>query len=220
MKFFRIALAVTLNFVCVSSALATDSQQAARAKYAELAAKVKAGDLKIDWQALCVAAVIGQVGNPAEEFQAVKSGYELLEQAKFEDALTNARSVEDQNIADGDAHYVAWRSLVELGRGDDAEKERLLLVALMNSIMKSGDGKSANTAWFAATIREEYLVMQMMLNVQLQSQHSKRIGDHYFDVVTVKDQSGKEMTLWFNTDTDFQRMQAITDRFNEQKPTK
>ena len=88
---------------------------------------------------------------------------------------------------------------------------------LMTSIMNSGDGKSAKTAWFAATIREEYLVMQMMLNVQVQSQHSQRIGDHYFDVVQVKGQNGKERTLWFNTDTDFERMQIISDRFNKKQ---
>jgi tetratricopeptide (TPR) repeat protein len=220
MKIARIVSVAVLASVFFSSALAADDQQAARAKYSELAAKVRAGDLVIDWQALRVAAVIGVVGNPSEEFQAVKDGYAALSQGKFEDALKLAREVEDQNIADADAHYVAWRSLVELGRQDEAEKERRLLVALMDSIMKTGDGKSADTAWFAATIREEYLVMQMMLNVQFQSQHSQRIGDHYYDVVAVKDQSGKEMILWFNTDTDFRRMQAITDRYNQKQSAK
>ena len=216
MKIIGIAAVAVLASVFVPSALAVD-QQAARAKYSEVAAKLRAGDLAIDWQTLRVAAVIGEVGNASEEFQAVKSGYVSLEQGKFDDALKLARGVEEQNIADADAHYVAWRSLFELGRQSDAEKERLLLAALMDSIMKSGDGKSPNTAWFAATIREEYLVMQMMLNVQFQAQHSEKRGDHYYDVVSAKDQSGKEMTLWFNTDTDFQRMQTITDRLNHKQ---
>jgi hypothetical protein len=217
MRFIRIVVAVIVASVCVSSALATDNQQVARTKYTDLATKVKAGDLNVDWQALRVAAVIGEVGNASEEFQNVKSGYAALEQGKFEDALKLAGGVEEQNIADADAHYVAWRALVELDRQADAEKERMLLAALMTSIMNSGDGKSAKTAWFAATIREEYLVMQMMLNVQVQSQHSQRIGDHYFDVVQVKGQNGKERTLWFNTDTDFERMQLISDRFNKKQ---
>jgi hypothetical protein len=214
MQIVRIAFIAVLVCSSVSSALVRDDQGAARAQYAELAAKVRTGDLAIDWQALRVAAVIGVVGNP-QDFQVVKDGYGALGKGKFENALVIAKEVEDHNIADADAHYVAWRSLVELGRQDDAEKERMLLAALMNSIMKSGDGKSAETAWFAATIREEYLVMQMMLDVQFESQHSQKIGDHFYDVVTVKDQSGKETILWFNTDTDFRRMQAITDRFNQ-----
>jgi Domain of unknown function (DUF4919) len=217
MKITRIASIAIFASIFVSSVLATNDQQAARAKYSELAAKVRAGDLGIDWQALRVAAVIGEIDNSSEEFQAVKNGYAALDQGKFEDALKLARTVEGQNSADGDAHYVAWRSLVELGRQDDAEKERKVLMTLMDSIMKSGNGKSAKTAWFTATIREEYLVMQMMLNMQFKSQHSQKIGEHYYDVVEVTDQNGKEMTLWFNTDTDFQRMQAITDRFNRKQ---
>jgi len=220
MTTIRILSVAMLASVLVSSALAADEQQAASAQYAELAAKVRAGDLAIDWQALRVDAVIGFVGNPSEEFQDVKAGYAALSEGKFEDALKLARAVEGQNIADADAHYVAWRSLVGLGRDDDAATERKLLAALMNSIMKSGDGKSADTAWFAATIREEYLVMQMMLNVQFQSQHSQKIGDHFYDVVSAKDQSGKEMVLWFNTDTDFRRMQAVTDRFSKKSEDK
>jgi hypothetical protein len=216
MKILRIASIAMLACVCVSSALAVDTQEAARTKYAELAAKVRTGDLGIDWQALRVDAVIGVVGN-TDDFQAVKDGYGALSEGKFDDALKLAQQVEGHNIADADAHYVAWRALVELGRQDDAEKERMLLAALMNSIMKSGDGKSADTAWFAATIREEYLVMQMMLNVQFESQHSQKVGDHFYDVVSVKDQTGKKTVLWFNTDTDFQRMQAITDRFNKKQ---
>ena len=216
MKVVRIALVAVLVCTSVASALAADDQAAARARYGELAAKVRAGDPGVDWQALRVAAVMGVVEDP-QDFQVVRDGYAALNESKFEDALKDARKVEDHNLADADSHYVAWRPLVELGRSDEAEKERLILAALMDSIMKSGDGKSAETAWFAATIREEYLVMQMMLNVQFKSQHSQRIGEHYFDVVAVKDESGKEQILWFNTDTDFRRMDAVTERL-KQKP--
>ena len=159
---------------------------------------------------------MGVVEDP-QDFQVVRDGYSALNEGKFEDALKDARKVEDHDIADADSHYVAWRSFVGLHRDDDAEKERMILAALMDSIMKSGDGKSAETASFAATIREEYLVMQMMLNMKFESQHSQQIGEHYFDVVAVKDESGKEQILWFNTDTDFRRMDAVTERL-KQKP--
>jgi hypothetical protein len=55
MKIIHITAVVILAFISVSSALATDDMEAARAKYSELAAKVRAGDLGIDWKALRVA---------------------------------------------------------------------------------------------------------------------------------------------------------------------
>jgi hypothetical protein len=140
---FKIIAASVLVFVFVPNGLGADDRPAARAKYAELAAKVRAGNQEIDWQALRVAAAIGEVGNPSEDFQAIQGGYSAMEQGKFEDALKAARGVEDHNIADVDAHYLAWRSLTELGREGEADKERLLVAAILNSITSSGDGKSA-----------------------------------------------------------------------------
>lgn len=211
---FNLAAMLALLLCITVSAFAKEDQKAAQATYAELAAKVKAGDLRIDWQALRVAAVIADVEDK-QDFQAVKDGYAAVEAGKFDDGLKIARRILDHDIANIDAHLQAWRALEELGHRDEAEKERAIGAALLQSITESGDGKSANTAWFAATIREEYLFMQFVLGVQFEAQHSMRQGEHYYDVVTVKDQSGKERTLWFNTDTDFRRMQIITDRYGE-----
>jgi len=212
MKIIRIAAVAILASISVSSVLAADDMQAARAKYTELAAKVRAGDLGIDWKALRVAAAIGEVGSGYEDFQNIKNGYSALGQGKFEDSLKIGREVEDHNIADADAHYLAWRSLAELGRHDEAEKERNLLAALFDSIMQSGDGKSAKTAWFAATIREEYLIMASVLNVEFESQHTSMQDGHYYDVVAVKDKDGKQMILWFNGDTEMHRQMATGER--------
>jgi len=217
MKLLTIAAVAILASIPAASASAADEQQSARAKYAELSAKVRAGDLDIDWQGLRVAAVLGEITDARDEFQATQKGYAALEQEKFADALKIAREIEEHNIADGDGHYIALVALDKLGRRDEQEKERIFLAAFFQSIIKSGDGKSAKTAWFAATIREEYLIMQLMLGVQFEQQHSLSKDGHYYDVVAVKDQNGKEQILWFNTDTDFQRMDLISKRFNQQK---
>ncbi len=212
MKMIRIAAFAMLAFIFVSGALAADERPAARARYAELAAKVRAGDLGIDWKALRVAAAIGEVGDVPGGFQAVENAYAALNEGKFDDALKLVREVEDRNIADEDAHYVAWRALVGLNREGEAEKERALLAALLQSITDSGDGKSVKTAWFATTIRETYLYMQAVLNVQFEEHRTWRQDGHYYDVVAVKDKDGKESVLWFNADTEMQRQAAAGDR--------
>jgi hypothetical protein len=203
---------VIFTSVFMLPALSADDMAAARAKYAELAVKVHAGDSSIDWKSLRIAAATGEVGSGPETFQDTKDGYLALGERKFEDSLKIARKIEDQNIADADAHYLAWRSLAELNRQDEAEKERVLLAALFDSILKSGDGKSAKTAWFATTIREEYLFMQAVLNVEFQAQHSAMQDGHYYDVVMVKDKDGKQMILWFNDDTEMHRQIAAGER--------
>ena len=79
MKIIRITAVAILASICVSSALAADDIQAARAKYSELAAKVRAGDLGIDWKALRVAAAIGEVGEPTEGLLSGEKAYAALD---------------------------------------------------------------------------------------------------------------------------------------------
>ncbi len=215
MKFsFKNSTLAALGLVALMSLplLAADNRPAARARYAELAKKVRAGDLSIDWKALRVAAAIGEVGDSSEDMLAGQKATVALNDGKFAEALKICREIEEHNIADEDAHYVAWRSLVGLGREEESEKERVLLAALLQSITDSGDGKSAKTAWFATTIRETYLYMGAVLNVQFVDHRTWKQDGHYYDVVEVKDQNGKQMILWFNADTEMQRQMAAGER--------
>jgi len=212
MRFYRFTAIALLAWIVVPAALATDDRPAAQAKYSELAAKAKAGELGIDWKALRVAAAIGEVGDPSSDFLRVKDGYGALNESKFQDALKAALEIEGHNLADVDAHYIAWRSLTELGRQNEAEKERLILAAILDSITNSGDGKSPKTAWFAATIREEYLYMGSILNLQFVDHRTSLQDGHYYDVVAVKDKDGKDLVLWFNGDTEMHRQKAAGER--------
>jgi len=212
MKICQFTAIAALAWVVVPPALAVDDRPTSQAKYAELAAKVRDGDLNIDWKALRVAAAIGEVGDPSGDFLRVKDGYGAMNESKFQDALKAAHEIEEHNIADVDAHYIAWRSLTELGQQGEAEKERLILAGILNSITDSGDGKTAKTAWFAATIREEYMYMGSILNVQLLDHRTSLQDGHYYDVVAVKDKDGKQLILWFNGDTEMHRQMAAGER--------
>ena len=68
----QIVAIAALALTSVAFALASDDRPAARAKYEELAAKVRAGDLEIDWQALRVAAAIGEVGDASAAVPAIQ----------------------------------------------------------------------------------------------------------------------------------------------------
>lgn len=204
MRVLRPSLLLFAVLLVALRAYALDDPKVARAKYDELAAKVNSGDLNIDWQALRLNARVGEVYGDYDPYDAAKRAQAAFERADYEGALKIARETEQHNIADIDAHAAAYGSLRLLGKQREADKELSIFQALLQSILKSGDGKSAKTAWFAVGIREEYAVMEIGLQVQFKQQRSLKQDGHYYDMVLVTDQSGKKKVLWFNTDTDIE----------------
>jgi len=183
---------------------ALDDTQVAHAKYDELAAKVNSGDLNVDWQALRLAARVGEVYGDYDPFDAAKRAQSSFEKGDYEGTLKIARETERHNVADGEAHIAAWSSLKQLGRQAEADKEWSIFQALLQSILKSGDGRSAKTAWFVVGLREEFLILGAALQVQTKEQHSVKQDGHYYSRIVVTDSSGKDAVLWFNIDTDIE----------------
>ncbi len=200
-----------LGFLAVLPSCALDDAKTARAKYDELAAKVNRGDLNIDWQPLRLAARVGEVYGDYDPYDATKRTQAAFDKGDCEQALRIALETEHHNLADLDARAAAWSCFTQLGKEGEAAKEWNILQALVQSILKSGDGKSAKTAWFAVGIREEFFVMGSALQVQFKQQHSVKQDGHYYDMVLVTDQSGKDTVLWFNTDTDIELMGRAGD---------
>ena len=205
----KIALAFLIALLILgygSSAYGLDDPKVAHAKYDELAAKVRSGDLNVDWQEMRLAAEVGGVAGDYDLQDANQKGIKAFNDGKFEDSLKIAAEMIAHNIANGDGHFLALISLTHLGRSAEANKEHAMLDAFFGSIMRSGDGKTAKTAWFTVNVHEEYLVIRLLLHMNLKSQSLSSQNGHSYDVMTVTDDAGKESTLWFNTDTDIEMM--------------
>ncbi len=203
MQAIRAFLFISSMLLVALPVFALDDPKVARAKYDELAAKVNGGDLNIDWQALRLDARVGEVYGDYDPYDATKRTQASFEKGNYEEALKIAQETEKHNIADIEAHLAAWSCLKQLGRQQEADKEWNILHALVQSILKSGNGKSAKTAWFAVGIREEFVFMEV-LQVRSKQQRSMKIDGRYYDMVLVTDQSGKDSVLWFDTDTDIE----------------
>jgi hypothetical protein len=206
MKITR-ALLIALSVLCFGlTAYALDDPKVARAKYEELAAKVRSGDMTVNWQALRLAAEVGGVEGNYDLQDANERGIKAFNDGDFTGSLKIANEMLKHNIANGDGHFLAMASLKHLGRQADSDKERAMLDAFFASIMDSGDGKTAKTAWFTVNVHEEYLVIRLLLGMNLKSQSLSHKNGHSYDEMTVTDGSGKESTLWFNTDTSIEIM--------------
>ena len=216
-KLWAISIAASILFSLGLSSYALDSPKVAEAKYKDLAAKVRSGDTSVDWQDLRLAAEVGDVAGNYDLLDANARGTKAFNEGKYDDSLKIANEMLDLNIASGDAHFLAYISLKHLGRQAEADKEHALLGTFFKSIMNSGDGKSAATAWFTVNVHEEYLVIRLLLGMNVKSQSLSSQNGHDYDEMTVTDDSGKEATLWFNTDTDMQKMAGELGKSKKKK---
>jgi Domain of unknown function (DUF4919) len=205
------SLALAACFLCcvlVSPASSLDSAKVAQAKYEALKAKVQSGGIDIDWRELRLDAVVADVGGDFDWHQANTEGVAAFNTGDYAKALLKAQEIIQHDIANGDGHFLAMVSLKHLDKHEEAAKEKLIVDKIMQSIMTSGDGKSADTAWFTVSTSEEYFVIRL-LGLKPKSQSLVKNGAHSFDEMTVVDKDGKETTLWFNTDTDIELTRRV-----------
>jgi Domain of unknown function (DUF4919) len=192
-----------LGCVFVSNAFGLDSAKVAQAKYDALKAKVLGGNINIDWREIRLDAVVADVDGEFDWHQANTAGVAAFNAGDYEGALHKGQEILQHNIANGDGHFLAMVSLKHLGKQEEAAKEKLIVDQIMQSILSSGDGKTADTAWFTVSTSEEYFVIRI-LGLKPKSQALVKNGVHSLDKMTVVGEDGKETTLWFNTDTDIE----------------
>jgi hypothetical protein len=201
-KLFSTAICL-LACLPVSTAFGLDSAKVAQAKYEALKTKVESGDLNIDWRDLRLDAVVAGVNGEFDWRKANSEGVAAFNAGDYNKALLKAQEIVRHNLGNGDGHFLAMVSLKHLGKQEDADREKLIVDKIVQSIMGSGDGKTAAAAWFTVTTSEEYFVIRL-LGLRPKSQALVTEGTHSFDKITVIGENGKEATLWFNTDTDIE----------------
>jgi hypothetical protein len=197
-----------LGCVFVSTAFGLDSVKVAQAKYDALKAKVQGGDINIDWRDIRLDAVVADVDGEFDWHQANTTGVAAFNAGDYDGALRKGQEIIQHNIANGDGHFLVMVSLKHLGKQEEAAKEKLIVDQIMQSIMSSGDGKTADTAWFTVSTSEEYFVIRI-LGLKPKSQALVKNGPHSFDRMAVVGEDGKETSLWFNTDTDIELTRRV-----------
>jgi hypothetical protein len=196
-------LALLLGSVLVSPLWGLDSAKVAQTKYDALNAKITGGELDIDWRDLRLDAIVAGVDGDFDWHQANSDGVVAFNAGDYNKALLKAQEITKHNIANGDGHLLAMVSLKHLGKQDEAAHEKAIVDKIVQSIMSSGDGKTADTAFFTVSPSEEYFALRT-LGLKPSTQALVKQGQHSFDKMTALDKDGKETILWFNTDTDIE----------------
>ena len=181
------------------------NQQKAESDYAAMLARVQQGDMSVDFRAFRSAGA--QKSGPHASMIEVgeRNAFGKLATAgDWAGALASAKQALDRDYASLVAHYNAMLACTKLQQADEAASHEKILNALLDSIRQSGDGKSAETAYFVVTGQEEYVFLARAFTSGLRSQSLVGKGGHYFDCLHVIDPATNQpRDVWFNADFDF-----------------
>lgn len=101
------------------------------------------------------------------------------------------------------AHKYLQQTFKVLGDTINKNKYHDIEFGLLNSITKSGDGKTCETGWHVTQIEEEYFILNMIgANLQMQSISSSK--KNTCDKMDVKTEEGELKTYYFEANKVFE----------------
>ena len=170
-------------------------------EYATLLAQLKAGNTGIDYVRLRLSWMDSPEYKHAKDTTKEEEGMgAALGQKNYAEALKDAEVVLASDYVNMDAQFVAYAANDGLSNKEKAEFHRTVFRGLVDSILHSGDGKSAATAWVVINTHEEYVVFRV-LGYRPGNQSLMNADGHSYDVMKVKSaEDGTEATFYFNVD--------------------
>lgn len=189
----------------VEATPSAEPQSSSDAAFAALLERVKRSDPSVDFTEFRLAYTKTSLYDPYSFSlqDAQTSMVAALNDKDYEQALKLANDVLARNYIYADAHAVAMRADQGLGRTQDANLHQYILNGLIDSILKSGDGKSPETAYQVVLIEEEYLVLNV-LGIEDHGQSEMDANGHSYDVLNgVVTKTNAPIAVYFNIDIPF-----------------
>jgi hypothetical protein len=100
-------------------------------------------------------------------------------------------------------HYYRAFALGHTGRIEEGRVHYFWFEGLIKSILASGDGKTAETAYITISVAEEYYVLSYLgLKIKMQGLDKTMARDRF----TVEDERRNQFEVWFNPAAHFARL--------------
>jgi hypothetical protein len=176
-------------------------EQAPPSEYGALLAKVKGGDLSVDFQKLRFSYMESPERKQAKDrFEEDRQMWKAFNAEDYKDAIKNADAVLEGKFVDLNAHFVEFRAYTKLHDADKAEFHRTVFKGLLDSILHSGDGKSTKSAYIVIATDEEYVLLNVM-GLKSGRQALLKEGGHSYDRLDATDlKTQQPIALYFNVD--------------------
>jgi hypothetical protein len=195
---------VTLSlFIAADLARANDLQQPPNSpeyvRYKEMVERARKGDVSVDFTELISAASdwdLSQKGiftHPHREAMV-----EAFKQKKYQKAVEFAEIVLDYEFTNRGLHLATANAYGELAQTKKVNLHTDFANKILNALLSTGDGKSAETAYCVQSINEEYVIMRHF-GYKVFRQAYMTSGGGVYDVLSGKDEkTGKEVGLYFD----------------------
>lgn len=99
------------------------------------------------------------------------------------------------DFTDIDAHMM--KAYIQSKNGQDDKFHVLMAKRLIESITISGDGKTPQTAYHVAQVKEEYALLSLF-GLRMNGQYLVMEGNHSFDILECVNKDGKVIKLYFD----------------------
>ena len=175
--------------------------RAAEPSYDDYVTQLKAGKLDIDYTALRLAYAASPKYAPyGSSMVLAKTMTKAYGAGDCGAAMMHAQEIFEANFVSIDAHMVASLCHKKAGNEEGAQRAYMIVRGLVRSVLKSGDGKSPETAFVVISIDEEYKALEA-LSLMPGTQSLVSHGGSSFDRLDArKRDSGEPVTLYFNVD--------------------
>jgi hypothetical protein len=195
---------LVLLLLLASHAAVKAQEPAKKNSYEALLERVKKQDATVNFAEFRMAFTETSQYHPyAGDSADRKAMFAALNAKEYEKALAASTKILDENYVDMNGHFGALAAHRNLGHGKEFEFHRFVFSGLLDSLEKSGDGKSPKTAYVVISVDEEYV----WFNVKgLRVEDQAKIDDqgHSYDRMTATNsQTGDKITVYFNIDKPF-----------------
>lgn len=206
-KLFLVFLSLSLTLLCLP--LPIFSQQEGNT-YESLLEKVKKSDPAADFSALRLAyADHPPKDSGGADADTNKSMLSAFRNKEYDKAIESAQKILQGSFVDINAHLVLAAAYKEK---KDPEKEKFhsyVAEGLIKSILKSGDGKSQETAFVVISTAEEYVLLRVF-GLMPGSQSLQGANRHHYDRLDAVDpKTNKKVTLYFNIDRPYGALEKL-----------
>ncbi len=164
-----------------------------------LLARVKASDPTVDFAELRRLYAESPAYTPLRDADEPRLR-EVMSRGADRMTLDVARAILERNYLNVDAHLAAAVACEALADMDCRRHHEYVARGILDSIGRSGDGRTLDTAWVVISVPEEYAVAAV-LGVRVIGQEVVRRDSRYYDRLTVRDpDSGTDRELFFDID--------------------
>ncbi|HEX3131862.1 MAG TPA: DUF4919 domain-containing protein, partial [Thermoanaerobaculia bacterium] len=158
-KTIRLSAAITLSAFCLLSVAlrAEENQVSPKQEFQALLERVKKSDASVDF------ARMRKLQTQLDDYEPYGDSeshpFTLLRQGNLDGAQAMVDGMLAQNYLNMEAHFAGIQIAEKRKDEKAAAHHRYVFQGVIDSILKSGDGKSTKTAYVVVTIDEEYALM-------------------------------------------------------------